>query len=286
MKKKSFVIISFFMILAFLTLIAISSNSNENSKHNDNGELDPNAWKNVAEKVAFEEGEDGWYYYFLISTLDNGKTTSNFYQGCSLKYDELDGYGITYHDGDKTFLIKAHPSLAISTKSVDGVLEKDEIITIDDFFDKKQFDYEITVEDLNELKLYNFSAKHVVHMYNLAFNQEYNKHISYFRAGGECSVHKDTMKDGYALNIGVLLQRQGLMTLRMDLMYENGTYLSDLIKSKKATKEQIKVYSDLQEIADYVIENQTVNIRDQFDFKGEVYSRVYELLEKDIQKVE
>lgn len=274
--KKKFIFLSLFIMFIVVMYISFFNSS----KINDST-YDENAWKNYAEKIGVDESDDGWVYYFLINTINNGKTTKNFYQGCSLKFSELDNYNITYEDGDKTFMIKTHPSLAVSNNSKNGVKEKDEIIVIDNFFDKKNFTREINEKDLNELELNNFSKGHVVKMFNLAFQDQFTKENSLLHGAKECSIINDELKDGYKINVGYLFQKRGLMAIRIDIVYDNGIYLLDLIKDNKASKQQKDLYNSFKKIEKNILETQNFEYLKTLD--GSIYERIYEGLSKEFK---
>lgn len=274
--KKKLIFLSLFIMFIVVMYISFFNSSKINGST-----YDENAWKNYAEKIGVDESDDGWVYYFLINTINNGKATKNFYQGCSLKFSELDNYNITYEDGDKTFMIKTHPSLAVSNNSKNGVKEKDEIIVIDNFFDKKNFTREINEKDLNELELNNFSKEHVVKMFNLAYQDQFTKENSLLHGVKECSIINDELKDGYKINVGYLFQKRGLMAIRIDIVYDNGTYLLDLIKDNKASKQQKDLYNSFKKIEKNILETQNFEYLKTLD--GSIYERIYEGLSKEFK---
>lgn len=276
MKKNLLFLLLFIIFIGLVIYISTFTSAKIN-----NDSYDKNAWKNYAEKIGIDETDDGWVYYFLINTINNGKTTKNFYQGCSLKYSELENYNITYEDGDKTFMIKTHPSLAVSNISKNGIKEKDEILVIDDFFDNKNFNRKITETDINDLKLNNFSKKHVVKMFNLAFSDEFTKEDSLLHGSKECSIITDELQDGYKINIGYLFQKRGLMAIRIDIIYEDGSYLLDLIKDNKASTIQKSLYNNLKDIEKNIINNQNFDCLKNYN--GNVYERLYKGLSEEFK---
>ena len=74
--------------------------------------------------------------------------------------------------------------------------------------------------------------------------------------------------------------RRGIGAIRIDLLYNDGTYLSELIENKKASNEQKEIYKNFKKIEEYIVENQEVNIRDEFDLNKDVYNRLFDIIEK------
>ena len=287
--KRNYIIMGFVILIIAggLTIWFVnkqkdnSQNNNEDNNQNNNeviddneGVLDPEAYKKYAEKIVVVEGDNAWYYQFLINSLDDGENTKNFFTGCNLKYakfKDIEGYENIGNNNQ-------YPSLAISDKSTNGVTEEEEVLLINDYFDQKQFRKEITIKDLDELTLYNFDKSLIVDLFNKTYNSNFDKTISKFSIKG-CSIQSDEEKDGYKYNIGVMHLRRGIGAIRIDLLYNDGTYLSELIENKKATNEQKEIYNNFQKIEEYIVENQEVNIRDEFDLNKDVYNRLFDIIE-------
>ncbi|HIU11850.1 MAG TPA: hypothetical protein IAB65_04020 [Candidatus Onthocola stercorigallinarum] len=283
--KRNYIILGFVILLVlggsiiwFVNKPEDTPNNNENDSANEQV-LDPDAWKRYAEKIGIIEGENGWYYQWLITHMDGEEDTNNFLIGCNLKYSDF-GEVPSYEDVDNP---DSYPSITHSQKSINGVTESEESDMIDDYFDEMQFGRAIDINDLDDLDLYHFDKKFIVDLYNKAYNSEYDKTITKFNLKG-CSINSDEdgedYKDGYKYNIGVMHLRRGIGAIRIDLLYSDGTYLSDLVEDGKATNKQKEIYENFKKIEDYIVENQEVNIRDVFNLDDEVYIRLYNIIEK------
>ena len=122
------IIIIFVISGIFLFIDSKSSDSYYNKKMKES----ENAAKNYATKMYAEEisteisGEDGWFYYFLITTIEQKQDiTSNFFNGCNLKYEKLDNYKLrVYKDDTYTEVVReidGFPTLSISKKESNGI---------------------------------------------------------------------------------------------------------------------------------------------------------------------
>ena len=280
--KRNYIILGF-VILIILggSIIWFINRPEENNDEKDIFEKNENAIKNYGEKIYITEGEDGWYYQFLIAPSIADGDTNNFLIGCNLKYSSLDNYYVPVLSEDGELIDKwpSEPTLSTSQVSINGVTEAEEVDIIEEFFDEKQFNREITVQDLGDLELYHLDKKFIVDLFNAAYNSEYDKTITKFNLSS-CSIQSDTEQDGYKYNIGVMHVRRGIGAIRIDLLYNDGTYLSDLIEDGSATNEQKEIYDDFKKIEDYIVENQEVNIRDVFDLDDDVYIRLFNIIEK------
>ena len=281
--KRNYIILGFVLLLVLGgSIIWLTNRPEENKNENDFFEENQDAIKSYAERIGIIKGEDGWYYQFLTTTYNNGEDdTNNFFSGCNLKYSELDDYYVPVYSEDGEVIDKwpSIPRLTASQKSINGVTEAEEVEIIDDFFDEKQFRREITVEDLEGLELNNFDKEFIVELFNNSYNTYFDKTVTKFNLSG-CSIESDKEQDGYKYNIGVMHLRRGIGVIRIDLLYSDGTYLSDLVEDGKATNKQKEIYENFKKIEDYIIENQEVNIRDVFNLDDEVYIRLYNIIEK------
>ena len=278
--KRNYIILGFAILIVLIgSIIWFINRPEENNDKKDIFEENENAIKNYGEKLAIVEGDNGWYYQFLIAPSIADGDTNNFLIGCNLKYSNF-GDVPGYEDVDNP---DSYPSITHSQKSTNGITESEESDIIDDYFDERQFQRAIDINDLDELDIYNFDKEFIVDLFNKAYNSEYDKTITKFNLKG-CSINSDEdgddYIDGYKYNIGVMHLRRGIGVIRIDLLYSDGTYLSDLIEDGSATNEQKEIYDNFKRIEDYIVENQEVNIRDVFDLSDDVYIRLYNIIEK------
>ena len=111
-------------------------------------------------------------------------------------------------------------------------------------------------------------------------NQEYSSKLTKFEVYlGE--YRKDDMLDGYQWHTSMLALRTGALEIYIDVIYKNGTYLSDLVKNNKASKKQIEMYNNIQLISKYIIDNQSVEFDSQFDDlkANKDYARLFTILD-------
>lgn len=292
LKKQVRIIIEVtFVIIIILGIFLFIENKPKKSNYTQKKEEDfEDAAKNYATKVYAEEmskkieGEDGWYYYFLITTVDkNQKETSNFFNGCNLKYNRLDNYKLqVYKDETYTEVVNEYysfPTLSVSKKETNGIRANDEITMIENWFDKKQFNKEISLGDMNDIDIYNFDKKVIINLYNNAQLKQFDKNIGPYLMD-PCSIKNDDMRDGYQWNIGIFAFRGHLIALRIDVKYSDGTFLSDLVSSDKATLTQKNLYDSFEKIENYIIENQKIDVKDKFpQYSTNEYERLFNIIE-------
>lgn len=275
MRKKIFV----FLIL----IIIISTIINIVAQHNTNSRLYLESEEEyIGTRDATIQGNDGWYYFFVINNFGENGRTENIFDGYNLKYQRMDGYNIFVYDYTEKNIkqrIPTTPSKSISEKVKNGIMEGDEVVEISNFFNKKQFNREINEEDLIDLSLEHYDKSFIIKIYNAAINSKLDDTLTKFNI----SSHKfltDKERDGYSISIGIMSQRKGIVAVRIDLIYENGVYLSDLVSNNKASKKQLEIYNNLTNIGNKLTETQETKLRNKFNFSGDVYNRVFSLIEE------
>lgn len=273
--KKKMVILT--LLLSMITIFILMKGNNK-EKENDINDIYSNVY--YGQKYSYIEGEDGWYYFFCINILDDAGTTANFYDGINLKYKSMDEYNVLVYDevtGELKKKIATTPSFRSSEKIKNGVQERDEILKVDSYFDEKQFNRVITEEDLKDLKLENFNKEQIIELYNMAIEAKLKTERKAFYIPS-FELKQKSLSDGSVINMGLYTETTGMIAMRIDIIYDD-VYLSDLVQSNKASKEQIELYDNLRLISDKFIETQDVRVKKYFQFDGEIYDRVFEIIE-------
>lgn len=226
-----------------------------------------NSWIGSTDTIA--ELEDGWYYSLTINYHTKniaeyiiGKGNSKYIGDCYQEYSEK---------------VKINACRSNYTKE-DIEFEK-ESLRISKYFNIHQFNRTITEKDLKGLKLEYYDKKVLVELYNNAIkkNPEKGKNMNLNINSEE--IRYDEFADGYRVLIGSRSSINGIQLFKIDIEYDNKTFLSDLVLNNKATEKQEKIYNFLQEISSYFIETEDIHIREKFDLKGEVYHRVFQIIE-------
>lgn len=251
MKRNVIFIISILIFAIMACGCAKGENQNENRKQK----------VGFLEKFSMIKKDSDWYYYFIISYNDDG-STSNFFNGINLKYSTLDDYFVYIRDSKTNNIIEKVPSfpiLATSEKTVNGIMERDEVTTINNYFNSKQFDDKISIDDLEDLSLNNFQIDDILLLYNNALDYEIPQYFGNFRFP-EYSVDKGELINGKQWQVGQLNNYGYIKAINIELLYEDGTYLSDVVKNNRASESQVELYNSINLVEDYIITNQSLNI--------------------------
>ncbi len=292
LKKQVKIIMSILLLLIIILVSCIIFNNNKNNTNfkDEKEKENQDAIKNSAFKMYAEEidekqtDEDGWYYYFLISTIDKEqKKTSNFFDGCNLKYNQLEDYKfVIYKDETLTEKVKeyyTYPTLSVSQKSNNGVLAGQEIRTIDDWFDKKQFQENIDITDMKDLNIYNYDKNAILNIFNKSQSKKFNKNQGPFLMN-VCSIKQDNLDENYQWNIGIIAYNGVIYALRIDILYADKNFLSDLVKENKASQEQKELYESFSVLEKYIVENQKIDLKETFsNYNNSYYDRLYKLVD-------
>lgn len=264
----------FFLILISIISIILLCMFNDIKKSKN----DSTSSTDYAERMAYIEKKNGWYFYMYENNFKE-----LFFDGCNLKYPNLKGYYINiYTDKTETVIYEKIPTFAtLSTSDFikNNKLERDEVVEIDNFFNEKQFNRKVEEIDLNDLNLENFDKKDILTLYNTLQDKNYSDYLTKFKLS-ECKILEDNFDSGYKLNVGILAERKGIAVVRIDIVYNDNQYLSDLVQNDKATNSQKEIFNNFKKIEQYIVSNQEIDIQDNFDLTDDIYLRLFSVLRK------
>lgn len=238
---------------------------------------------NVEHKGSFIQKDDGWYYYINSDKYYDGTLT--YINGCNLKYATLDDNYVKYvylNDKSKNYNVLATPpTLHTSYFKKDGkTATSDELDKINDFLLEKDVNENLEVDDLKELKLVNFDENDILTLWNnLNTSQSVSKYGNY--ENNECILqYNDTINNHF--QVGVFFDYGYIKAVRIDYVYKNDKYLTDLITNKKATSEQNQLYTNIKKIEKEILKSGNFKLDNKFNNLKEDknYQELFELFEK------
>lgn len=233
------------------------------------------------EKMSTIKKLDGWYYYFLVTSLGEDVKDTYAFNGCNLKYSNLEGYNILLTDQNNEIVgrLPAHPTLAVSEKEKNGIKERDEIRMITSYFSEKEFPKVIDLNQLNDFETKNFEKEELIKLYN-----EVQKEKWIYKYGryswNDCGIKAESStKDGKLFQLGYLMSWGNFKHVSLDVKYGDNKFLSDIILENKASEEEKKLYQSFKIIEEYIIESQSLDIASQFkEYDSDLYKRLFTFL--------
>lgn len=220
-------------------------------------------------KCVYVDKEDGWFDYFCIelSKKDEAKKsvdgnyefnqdTNYIFDGINLKYQTLDDHYIPIYDKTNKEVDKVdapYPSLSVSATY------RDEMKRINTFFNNKKFAEKITGEDLKDLQLDKIDKETLVNLFNMAYEKDPIELGEYINIPS-ISIKSSILNNDYQFQVGYFAEYGNIIKINIEVLYEDGTYLSDLISNDDSTNEQDELYKKLNNIEDFIIYNQKFDI--------------------------
>ena len=231
-------------------------------------------------KESFIDKSNDWIYFIHVTKYENESKLEFFFDGINMKYKKLKGYYIPTYDnsGNEIGQNEANPKLSNSRR------EKREVERINNFLNREQFTSDITIKDLEKLELDIFSKNDIVKLINKLNDVEYIDvdddsdmlYLSYYD-NVQMRIDNNTI-----LQFAYYNPAGGVQRIHTDIIYNNDgkeEYLSDRINGENATKQQKELYSNLEQIGDYIIKNQTFAVRNKFkNLKGKEYNVLFKHL--------
>ncbi len=213
-------------------------------------------------QIAYREKEDGWICSFSIEYFKDDLEYPYYYgYDCeNFKYPELYDFKPTGQEVDSngnTYEYKTstnHPQYIFHSEY------GDDIVRIDEYFTKQKFNTTITMSDLDDLNLKLISKEEVLELYNEAISEpkivKWGKQIITQKTN---YLTVSLIKDDYTWYVGYIVTWGHIHYVSIELKIKD-VYLSDLVKQNKATEEQRKIYQNITEIENYIIEKQTFRL--------------------------
>ena len=233
-------------------------------------------------KCVAKEKNDGWFEIFCIEPLKkdqnlkevknnyfyNDKTTYSF-DGYNLKYKEIKDCYIPIYDkkGNEVGKVPTSvPSFATSK------IYRDEIKEISSFFNTQKFKTKITLNDLEELKIKKIDKQELVNLFNEAFEKEPIE-VGKFKNIPILNIIQSESSDDYIFQVGYYCEYGVIQKINIEVIFNNNTYLSDLVQKKNPKKEYINMQEDIETFEKYILENQDLDIS-----KSNAYKKEYKKL--------
>ncbi len=236
-------------------------------------------------KYASVETDDGWLIYFSYEYPKQGEDFESYYvyDAVNLKYKYLDGYEVEIIEegtGEVLNFIKP-PTPSFSVNESYG----EDIKNISQFFIGKNFVKKITIDDLSGLSLTTIKKQDVVELFNRAIASEPLPNGKYYYLPETACHEEEGFISGYKWHVSYLNLHGCIIKANIELIYEDGKYLSDIVSEGVGTKEQTELHAVIEEIEKKIVSKQMLDLPDSE--KSEVsqvnFQRLYNIL-SEIEK--
>ena len=208
------------------------------------------------QKSVYEEKEDGWIYVFEI-LYEEGKNNRYIFDGYNLKYDELDGYYVPVVDkATGEILYKA--STEYITLSISEKYGKD-IEMISKYFNEKQFEKEITINDLKDLKTKHFDKEYLVNLFNKTINSEMKKEPGEYldaHFNDKVVIESSNNEMPGKWQLSYLMEYGKIKHLNIEFISSSGEFLSD--KVENISMEERELLNEIEILEQDIVESQIV----------------------------
>lgn len=271
MKK---IIIPFSLIFVFISSILLLNKFDVVAKENIE--------ENFTSRSYCDHREDNWIYCFKINYSDN-KTTYIF-NGYNLKYKELPGYSIPVKDketGEVIEKIKPEYITLINSEKYGK-----ELIDIRDYFNKKQFNSSISVDDIQDLNITVVNKDYLVDIFNKAILSPKEKNDGKYANApffGVETKESNIENINGKWQVAYLLRNGDIYDINIEFIEEqkNNTLSED--STFKSSENYNKLSSTLNEIENEMIKNQSFNI-DNSNLQNEDLLSLLDEVQKNIEK--
>ena len=209
-------------------------------------------------RCAIEEGEDGWVYYFCCDyskDKDSDVPFTYYFDGFNLKYETMEGYVVDIEDAEGNIIDQIPVKLPTLVYKSDY---DDDIAEINEYFENLSPTDVISGEGL---VLNDLDAEQVVRLFNEAIKSDKMKAGRYGRIP-EADVLKSETINGYYWQVAYLGVYGQLVSVNIELIYDDGVYLSDMVAAGSADEGQKELEKCICDIEDKILETQELCLED------------------------
>lgn len=232
-------------------------------------------------KGAVQECSNGWFMFFELGYNLNQEIPTDEYvivNAVNLKYKNLDDFKIRMIDSETKEVIETiQPEVSYCSMN-----PQYELILYN--LEKTLLAREQN-PDLTERELLNFedndifNKKVIMDIYNTALK---NGEMTFGKYGdlSESGLKSEDELSGYKWQVGYLLSYANIAALNIELIYSDGTYLSDITKEDMTTNQK-ELFSIITKIENNIIRNQNfvdIGINSNLEIGNIKLSRLQNLL--------
>lgn len=232
-------------------------------------------------KGAIQECSDGWFLFFELGYNLNNETPVDEYvivNAVNLKYSNLDDFRISVVDSEtKEIIDSIQPEVSYCSmnpkyKSILSELEKTLL--------EREQTPNLTDDELSNFEdNVIFNKEGIIDIYNTAIK---NGEMTFGKYGtlSESGLKSENELSGYKWQVGYFLSYANITALNIELIYSDGTYLSD-IANENMTAEQKELFSKITLIENNIINNQNfidIGVDSNLEIGNVKLSRLWNLL--------
>lgn len=285
-KKKNILLIALFVVVIILNIF-LFLNIYEKSDSKNVTDLSSKTWKK-----SILEKEDGWYYFMVsekVSVIDEDSNVENliYYtrmDGCNIKYQYLENNYIPIIDkkneNNSSKILASPPNLVNSHKSKDGgKTESNELEEINNLIEESNWGNLITDEELSSIEFVNFNKDDIVQLWNSLYELKYDSDYGNYTNYNSCVIEKD---DSSHFQVGIIFDYFKIAFVRIDYVYDDGTYLTDKIANSNFTSEEKEIYENIKKIEAEILKDKSFSLNNKFNDlkKDSFYIELFNILQR------
>lgn len=214
-----------------------------------------------SQKSVYDIKEDGWIYTFQIQYPTDNSDRTYIFDGYNLKYKQLDGYYIPVIDKTTNKeidrVIPEYITLSISEHS------RKDIENIVEYFNKMQFNHEITIDDIDMLNVSTISKDYLVDIFNRTINSPIKSEPGeYYQSNfvGKVNVPSTDISAPGEWQASYILDYGNIYKIDIEFIDENGNYLSEKQDSNELSLKESKIINQIKTAEKDVVVKQRASL--------------------------
>lgn len=243
--------------VAIIILFVIFAIVGCGDKNSENTEQNTEVTFKYDTKMAMLETEDGWVHHFVCEfSKTDGKPLMYYYDAYNLKYRQLEGYTLEVTDADGNVCDIMYPSAPY-------MLLRDEyyndFMSLDAFFNNGTVLDTLSEKEAEALELEYLDKDMIVKLFNTAIESENMPDGKYYYMP-ESGILQDEAADGYLWQVGYFVVHGMLVSIDIEMIYDDGTYLTDIVADGKGDAGQLALEEMISLAEEEILSEQTMDI--------------------------
>lgn len=205
-------------------------------------------------RLSVIKGEDGWLHFFSCEYVKGEKTpTSYVYNAYNLKYKYLEDYKLKVYDENGDIIGETSSSLPYLILN-----EKywDDFMHFIEYFDKNKPESPLSIEETFDLEISVLDKEMIIDLFNCAIGADMLGEGKYYYLP-EADIVLEDKQDGYSWQVAFFIVRGVIVDVNIELIYDNGSYLSDLVSRNEGDTEKNNVYDAVSNIEMEILNGQS-----------------------------
>ena len=232
-------------------------------------------------KVAIEEGENGWVYFFLCEYYKGENEPYVYvYNAYNMKYKEVEGFEVEMLDMEGNILGSFKPSIPCIILNDNYLNDIQKMLA---YFEETKPTEQLNEEEESHITTDLLDKKQVVKLFDEMIESDYVDDGKYDYLP-EADTVKEISEEGDCWQVSFLIIHGVIVKTNIEYIYDDEVYLSDKVKEGTASDDELYIDKIVSAIESDIVEGQSFVVNR--NVYGDIAEEAYERLNGILQSIE